>query len=211
VDHPQSAFVPYSAPASNPLFGAIPGRDEIFALGFRNPWRFSFDRETGDLYVGDGGEDEREEIDRVTLGGNYGWRVFEGSHCTTLGPALCQAGAFTAPIAEYDHTAGRCAITGGYVYRGSAQTLPQGAYIYGDLCSGEIFLLEATGQQLLLDTELALASFGQDEAGEFYVVGLEGTLSRLINPNSPPSVSAATFESPEDQGIVSGVSVVRGW
>ena len=211
VDHPQSSSVPYSSPASNPFFGSIPGRDEIFALGLRNPWRFSFDSETGQLYVGDVGQNEWEEIDSVTRGGNYGWRVFEGGHCTTLGPAPCQASGFIAPIAEYEHTAGRCAITGGYVYRGSGQTLPEGAYIYGDLCSGEIFLLEATGQRLLLDTDLAIASFGQDEAGELYVVGLGGTLYRLINPNSPLSVIEATFESPEDEGIVSGVALIRGW
>jgi glucose/arabinose dehydrogenase len=211
VDHPQSLFVPYSSPASNPFFGSMPGRDEIFALGLRNPWRFSFDIETGQLYVADVGQNEREEIDIVTRGGNYGWRVFEGTRCTTLGPAPCQASDFIAPIAEYEHTADRCSIIGGYIYRGAAHTLPEGAYVYGDLCSGEIFLLEAAGQRLLLDSDLAIASFGEDEAGELYVVGLGGTLYRLINPNPPPSAIEATFESPEDEEIVSGVALIRGW
>lgn len=211
VDHPQSPSVPYSSPASNPFFGSVSGRDEIFALGLRNPWRFSFDAETGQLYVADVGQNEREEIDIVTLGGNYGWRVFEGTHCTTLGPAPCHVSDFIPPIAEYAHTAGRCSIAGGYVYRGSTRTLPAGAYVYGDFCSGEIFLLDAMGQRLLLDTDLAIASFGEDEAGELYVVGLGGTVHRLLNPNPPPSAIEATFESPEDEEIVSGIALIRGW
>src|SRR4029453_17461557 len=102
--------------------GATPGRDEIYAIGVRNPFRFSFDRQTGQLYVGDVGQGAREEIDIVTAGMNLGWRVFEGTRCTNLDP-LCGAGGFTPPIVEYGHTAGRCSVTGGYVYRGSAGAL----------------------------------------------------------------------------------------
>jgi glucose/arabinose dehydrogenase len=171
---------PYAAPASNPFAGGQ-GRDEIFALGFRNPFRFSFDRATGDLWAGDVGQSAVEEIDVVTVGGNYGWRVFEGSRCTNLGPASCGTPGFTPPVTEYRRSGGRCAVTGGYVYRGRAGTLPPGAYVFGDFCSGEVFLFDAAGQRVLLDTPLALASFGEDEAGELYVVGLGGTVHRLVD------------------------------
>jgi hypothetical protein len=188
--------VPYSSPPDNPFFGATPGSDEIFALGLRHPFRWSFDRATGQLYAGDVGQGAREEIDIVTSGGNYGWRVFEGTLCTNIDPGLCNPASFIPPIAEYDHTSGRCAIIGGHVYRGTMSALPAGAYVYGDLCTGEIFqLFPATSggaQTLLLDTALdgALSSFGEDEAGEIYVVGLNGTVDRLVTttpPSPPPS------------------------
>jgi glucose/arabinose dehydrogenase len=189
---------PYSSPPDNPFFGgATAGRDEIFAVGFRNPFRFSFDRETGELIVGDVGQGQREEIDLVTLGGNYGLRVFEGTRCTGLDPALCGSSVFIAPIAEYDHT-GRCSITGGYVYRGTRSTLPLGTYVYGDFCSGEILQLNpvASGaaQTLLLATGLSISSFGEDEAGEIYVVGLGGTVHRIAaeSPPPPPSMGASS-------------------
>ena len=172
---------PYAAPGSNPFAGSGQGRDEIFALGFRNPFRFSFDRATGDLWLGDVGQNAVEEVDVVTVGGNYGWRVFEGSRCTNLGPASCATPGFSPPVAEYRRSGGRCAVTGGYVYRGRAGTLPAGAYVFGDFCSGEIFLLDDGGLRVLLDTPLALASFGEDEAGELYVVDLGGTVHRLID------------------------------
>ncbi|HSB68819.1 MAG TPA: PQQ-dependent sugar dehydrogenase, partial [Candidatus Methylomirabilis sp.] len=175
VDAP-SVGLPYSSPPDNPFLGGIPGRDEIFAVGMRNPFRFSFDRTTGQLFVGDVGQDAREEIDIVTRGGNYGWRVFEGTLCTINDPALCGVGSFTPPIAEYDHAAGRCSVTGGYVYRGTRSSLPDGAYVYADFCTGEIFQLlpAAAGgtQTLLLDTPMSISSFGEDEAGEIFVVDL---------------------------------------
>src|SRR5262249_38903771 len=149
-------------PPSNPYVG-IPGRDEIYAIGMRNPWRFSFDRATGQLYVGDVGQDQIEEVDIVTAGGNYGWRVLEGNRCTNLGPASCSTPGFIPPIAQYTHANGRCSITGGYVYRGSQQSLPLGAYIYGDYCSGEIFLLQGGVQSVLLDTGFNISSFGEDQ------------------------------------------------
>jgi glucose/arabinose dehydrogenase len=107
VDH-AGPELPYSSPPGNPFLGSVPGRDEIFALGMRNPFRFSFDRQTGQLYVGDVGQNLLEEIDIVTVGGNYGWRVFEGSSCTNLEPGLCIPGNYVAPIAQYDHSGGRC-------------------------------------------------------------------------------------------------------
>jgi glucose/arabinose dehydrogenase len=192
IDHP-SGVDPYSSPSDNPFFGGTPGRDEIYAVGFRNPFRFSFDRATGQLFAGDVGQDAREEIDIVTLGGNFGWRVFEGTLCTNLDPAVCNAGGFTPPIAEYTHADGRCSITGGYVYRGTKSTLPVGAYVFGDFCTGEILqLFPATGegaQTVLLDTPLSISSFGEDEAGEIYVVGLGGTVHRLSATSAAASAS----------------------
>jgi hypothetical protein len=195
VDH-SSGLTLYSSPADNPFFGPAAGRDEIFAFGLRNPWRFSFDRVTGQLYAGDVGQNAREEIDIITNGGNYGWRVFEGTRCTDLDPGLCTSGAFIEPIAQYEHQGGRCSVTGGYVYRGSNGTLPFGAYAYADFCTGEIFLLRNGETSLLIDTPLSISSFGEDEGGEVYVVAIEGTVFRLKNPNAVPpgevAISAAS-------------------
>jgi len=174
----------YSSPADNPFFGARAGRDEIFAVGLRNPFRFSFDRDTGELVVGDVGQGAREEIDIVTVGGNYGWRVFEGTSCTGNDPLSCSAPGFIGPIFEYGHTGGRCSVTGGYVYRGTRGTFPLGTYVFGDFCTGEIFALRAAARgapiTLLLDTELSISSFGVDEEGEIYVVGLGGSVFRIV-------------------------------
>ncbi|HXG95172.1 MAG TPA: PQQ-dependent sugar dehydrogenase [Blastocatellia bacterium] len=184
---------PYSSPADNPFFGPDVGRDEIYAYGLRNPWRFSFDRATGQLYAADVGQGQREEIDIITRGGNYGWRVFEGTRCTNLNPSLCSSLRAIAPIAEYDHANGRCSITGGYVYRGTKSSLPLGSYIYADFCTGEIFLLNDGATSLLLDTNLNISSFGEDEGGEIYVVGLGGTVHRVINPEAQPPAPAPSF------------------
>lgn len=186
VDHPDGAN-PYSSPVDNPFFGGVAGRDEIYGYGLRNPWRYSFDRLTGDLYVGDVGQNAWEEIDIITRGGNYGWRVTEGMHCNpSIAGGICSMSGLIPPIAEYVHSAGRCSITGGYVYRGANQTLPSGTYVYADFCTGEIFSLGGGAQNVLLDTGMNISSFGEDEAGEIYVVGLGGTVHRLINPNSQP-------------------------
>ena len=160
-------------PPDNP-FG-----NEIWAYGLRNPFRFSFDRGTGQLFAGDVGQGAREEIDIITRGGNYGWRVFEGTLCTGLGPAACGPG-FLPPIVDYAHAGGRCTVIGGYVYRGAAGTLPLGTYVFADFCTGEIFVLQNGAVQVLLDTGLSIASFGEDAAGELYVVGLGGTVHRLV-------------------------------
>lgn len=161
--------------------GSLPG---IFASGLRNPWRFSFDRLTGQLYAGDVGQNAREEIDVITQGGNYGWRVWEGTRCTGLGPG-CSTAGYIFPIVEYaTGPGGRCSIIGGYVYRGTQASLPFGAYVYGDFCSGEIFMLKAGVQTLLADTLLQISSFGEDEAGEIYVTSLSGSVFRLVNPDA---------------------------
>jgi len=183
----------YSSPATNPFFGITPGRDEIYALGFRNPWRFSIDRETGELYAGDVGQDLREEVDVVTLGGNYGWHFIEGTRCTGLDPDACTTVKTIAPLIEYEHTDGRCAVTGGYVYRGGASSLPVGAYVFADFCTGEIFLWNAGTLERLLDTDLQIDSFGEDDDGEIYVVGLGGTVHRLVR--SLPAVPRLNIDA----------------
>src|SRR5436853_765504 len=180
VDHADGNH-PYSSPVDNPFFGSVAGRDEIYAYGLRNPWRFSFDHATGQLYAGDVGQDAREEIDLITRGGNYGWRIFEGTACTNNAPALCATVQAIPPIAEYSHRRGRCSITGGYVYRGTLGNLPVGAYVYGDYCTGEIFLLQNGESTLPSDPALNITSFGEDEAGEIYVIGQGGTVHRLGN------------------------------
>jgi hypothetical protein len=178
VDRPGPGTL-YSSPPDNPFVDA-PGRDEIFAFGFRNPWRFSFDRATGEPWIGDVGQGEREEIDRsLVRGGNYGWRVFEGFLCTNLGPSLCSPSDYIDPLLDYSHTRGRCSVTGGYVYRGSRGTLPAGLYVYGDFCSGEIFVTNGDTQVVLMFTAMSISSFGEDEQGELYVVDREGTISRI--------------------------------
>ena len=190
-------------------------RPEVFAYGMRNPWRFSFDRVTGQMYAGDVGQDSREEIDIITAGGNYGWRVWEGTQCTNLGPAPCSAPGFIAPIADYGHTAGRCSITGGYVYRGRQASLPYGAYVYGDYCSGEIFMLKDGVQTVLLKTTMAISSFGEDEAGEVYVVDLNGSVFRIINPDAI-TASNRTFQAASASAFVastpgSAVALTTGY
>jgi glucose/arabinose dehydrogenase len=189
VDTPNGTQ-PYSSPPTNPFVGAIAGADEIFAYGLRNPWRFSFDRGTGDLYVGDVGQSAVEEIDIVVNGGNYGWRVWEGSSCTGLGPAACNPATVVFPIAEYGHSAGRCAVTGGYVYRGAMSSLPAGSYVYADYCTGEIFVLQNGTSTLGLDTAFNISSFGEDESGELYVVNIGGAIYRIIGLATAPTVTS---------------------
>jgi glucose/arabinose dehydrogenase len=184
IDVDRSGALPYGIPADNPFAGGPNGRGEIYALGLRNPFRFSFDRATGQLIVGDVGQSAWEEIDVVTRGANLGWRVFEGNHCTGNDPALCTSGAFTPAIAEYAHTGGRCAVAGGYAYRGSRGTFPPGTYVFGDFCTGEIFVLDGSRPTLLLNSGLNITSFGEDEAGELYVVGEGGSVHRLAASTS---------------------------
>jgi glucose/arabinose dehydrogenase len=181
----------YSSPTDNPYFG-IPGRDEIYAIGLRNPWRMSFDRLTGQLIAGDVGQSAREEVSLITLGGNYGWRVMEGTRCNNAGDAHpCHWVNFTPPAYEYSHSRGRCSVIGGYVYRGPSGALSEGTYVFGDLCTGEIFGVPLTSlpfdrgdlpatPTVLRDASFYLTSFGEDEAGEVYVTGLGGTVARLV-------------------------------
>ncbi len=170
----------YTVPADNPFVG-VNGADEIYAVGMRNPFRWSFDRQTKELWAADVGQNAIEEVDIITRGGNYGWRVYEGNQCTNLDPALCNVANYVAPIFQYNNVGSpRCSVTGGYVYRGTRGSLPGGAYIYGDYCTGEIFIWNNQQQALLLDTTRNISSFGEDEAGELYVVGLGGTVERIV-------------------------------
>ena len=182
VDHPDPiAGTPYSSPGDNPYVGKL-GRDEIFSIGWRNPWRFSFDRTTHQQWVADVGQGAREEVDTpIVKGGNYGWRVYEGSACSGNDPASCNPANYVFPLFDYPHTGGRCSITGGYVYRGAQGTLPPGTYVYGDYCSGEILAWDGSTQTVLADTTMNIASFGEDEQGELYVVNLGGTLSKIVS------------------------------
>jgi len=179
----------YRIPASNPYVDRT-GRDEIWQRGLRNPWRFSFDRATGNLWIGDVGQASYEEIDRATntssgpgKGANWGWRVMEGRHCH-LPSTGCATSGKRLPIHEYTHAAnGRCAVTGGYVYRGSEIPALAGYYVFGDFCSGEIFAIQAGSSYPATRITLAgagsgrlISSFGESASGELYVVDLRGTV-----------------------------------
>jgi glucose/arabinose dehydrogenase len=176
----------YGIPADNPFVGVSGARPEIWAYGFRNPWRMSFDRRTGQLFAGDVGQGAREEIDVVRRGGNYGWNVMEGNICTPGVNASCSSNGFVAPILDYPH-GDECSVTGGFVYRGRQIPDLCGAYLYGDYCSGRIWALRtdgrrATTNRLLLDTDLSISSFGENRPGEIYVVDLGGTIHKIVPP-----------------------------
>ena len=215
VDHPDSTTgAPYSSPLDNPFVNA-PGRDEIFAFGFRNPWRFSFDQVTGVQWVGDVGQGAREEVDMpIVKGGNYGWRVYEGFACTNSDLSLCDPANYIFPIFDYTHSNGRCSITGGYVYRGSQGALPGGTYVYGDYCSGEILSWDGTAQNVLLDTTQNISSFGEDEQGEIYVVNLGGTVSKIASSASCTytiSPTSATYPSGGGGSVSVTAATSCGW
>jgi len=188
----QSTPMPYAIPPTNPFVG-VDGCDEIWAYGVRNPWRFEFDRETADMIMADVGQELYEEVDfqpASSAGGeNYGWHLMEGLHCYNP-PTNCDDGSLTLPVLEETHANGWCAIVGGFRYRGAAIPGLTGVYLYGDLCLGEIWAAtESAGiwtAQRLLDPSLTISSFGQDEAGELYVVDLGGAVYR-IDPISNPT------------------------
>lgn len=182
IDATPAAGKNYAIPSDNP-FAAGGGAPEIYASGFRNPWRWSFDRDTDRLWLGDVGQSAWEEVDIVTRGGNYGWRVCEGAHLRGS-TAPCNNAAFIDPVAEYDHAAG-CSITGGYVFRGASIPALAGVYLYGDFCSGTIWALrETTGAapvvQPAISSGLSVVSFAESNDGEQYVVDLGGTLHRIV-------------------------------
>ncbi len=157
---------------------------ELWTIGMRNPWRWSFDRGgTHQLYLADVGQDTIEELDIITGGGNYGWRVYEGNQCTGLDPQLCSGGATPItqipPYFTYTHSAGRCSVTGGYVYRGGIGSLPNGAYTFADYCTGELWIWNNNAQTLLQDTPRSIVSFGEDEVGELYVCYSNGQIDKI--------------------------------
>ena len=179
----------YSVPVDNPFVGLDPQvREEIWAYGFRNPWRFTFDRATGDVWVGDAGQDDFEEVDIVKRGLNYGWNLMEGFHCYKA--VRCNRDQLEPPVIEYTHRQG-AAIIGGYVYRGSRLPSLQGAYVYGDVGSGNVWALKYDGVRVTEHLELVevgrgISAFGEDRSGELYILTFEsyenrqGRIYRLV-------------------------------
>jgi glucose/arabinose dehydrogenase len=183
---------PYLIPADNPFATSAEALPEIWALGLRNPWRFSFDRQTGDLWIGDVGQGKWEEIDAEPAGQggrNYGWNTMEGKHC--FSGSGCDEAGLTLPVAAYGHTLG-CTVVGGYVYRGSAFPILSGGYLYADYCSGTIWGLSAADglangtakAEVLLESGVIISSFAEDEAGELYVLDLRG--GRVLKLSAAP-------------------------
>jgi len=176
-----SPGLPYRIPADNPFIGGG-GLPEIWAYGFRNPWRFSFDRNTGRMFVADVGQDRFEEIDIVQKGGNYGWNIMEGLHCFNP-PSGCNMAGLQLPIVEISHPEAE-AVIGGFVYHGTAVAGLQNLYIFGDL-SGKIWSLKEDPantftRTLLVSPGFNISSFGQDAAGELYVVDVGGRVLKII-------------------------------
>ncbi|HEY3204475.1 MAG TPA: PQQ-dependent sugar dehydrogenase [Thermoanaerobaculia bacterium] len=220
----QSTARPYAIPPDNPFIGNPSDCHEIWAYGVRNPWRFSFDSATGDLLIGDVGQNLWEEVDFQPAGDaggeNYGWRRMEGTHCYNP-PTNCNDGTLTLPILEYDHNGGRCAIIGGFRYRGTTIPSLYGTYLYGDECSGQIWAAAQNGggswtTQQLLDTSYILSSFGEDESGELYVANLGGAIYRFVQTPYPvPTASslspaAAIAGDPDFTLTVNGTGFVYG-
>jgi hypothetical protein len=165
-------------------------RGEIWALGLRNPWRFSFDRQTGDLYIGDVGQGSREEVDFQSAaspgGENYGWDNLEGSICFEPSVGCVAPPRYSPPVTEYPHSPD-CSITGGYVYRGPGQAAMQGIYFYGDACSGRIRGLQRSNgawlTTLLATTPFGISTFGEDQAGNLLVAEYPGgSIHQITSP-----------------------------
>jgi glucose/arabinose dehydrogenase len=203
VDVDKNAADLYYIPLDNPFVGPGDGAlDEIWAWGLRNPWRFSFDRLTGDLFIADVGQNSWEEVDfqpdTSTGGENYGWRLMEGNSCYNP-PTSCNDGTLTLPILVYDHSAG-CAVTGGYRYRGSKNPDLYGLYLYGDYCSGRIWGAQEDGlggwsSRALLDTNFSISSFGEDESGEIYFAHLaasNGAIYKVVQSTANPNSTSAS-------------------
>lgn len=174
VDNPASGLA-YGIPTENPYTGNTEGfREEIYAYGLRNPFRFSFDSQTGKLYTGDVGQDRIEEIDEIISGGNYGWNTMEGSECFS---GTCDPTGLILPIAEYDHSIGQ-SVTGGNVYRGSELPSLLGHYFYADFVTGVLFSLDVdtpdNQPEMFTTLDLNVSSFGEDEQGNIYLCDFSG-------------------------------------
>ena len=173
----------YGIPDDNPFVGTAGARGEIWAYGIRNPWRFSFDRENGELWMADVGQNRFEEVNIIRRGLNYGWNTMEGSSCFKPSRG-CDSQGLEMPVAEYGREGG-CSVTGGYVYRGARLPSLYGAYVYGDFCSGKIWALRYEGGQVteqleLVDSKLEISSFGEDQDGEIFVLSFDGGIYRLV-------------------------------
>jgi glucose/arabinose dehydrogenase len=185
-----SSGTSYTVPPDNPFVGQTGSRPEVWSYGLRNPWRFSFDAATGDLYIADVGQNVWEEVDVVAAaagagrGANFGWNVTEGRHC--YASPGCDTSQFTMPVLEYSHAQG-CSISGGYVYRGAAIPALQGHYFYADFCSGWVRSFRMQDGQAVepyqwptLAPGGSVTSFGQDAAGELYIMIAEGRVFRIV-------------------------------
>ena len=185
----RTAGLPYGIPKGNPFAGTAGWRPEIWALGLRNAWRFSFDRSSGDLWIGDVGQNAWEEVDHLkhgTAGVNFGWNRYEGRHDFAKDTPLA-GGKLRGPVAEYSHSQG-CSITGGYVYRGPKIAGLSGRYVYADYCSGKMWTLSPSGgaprdvSSVVADAGVkAIVSFGEDGSGMLYVCSAEGILYRFVS------------------------------
>ncbi|MEE9355940.1 MAG: PQQ-dependent sugar dehydrogenase [Methylococcaceae bacterium] len=181
----EAGVTPYAIPATNPFVTSADYRPEIWALGLRNPWRFSFDQLTGDLYIADVGQNKLEEINVQPAdskgGENYGWNIMEGRQC--FNRPTCDQTSLTLPIFEYGHTQGNVSITGGYVYRDQSFPRLQNIYIFGDFASGWVAGLRKVNQQweasILAETDFSISSFGEDAKGQLYLADLNGALYRI--------------------------------
>lgn len=193
----------YTIPSDNPFFGNEEGfKEEIFAYGLRNPYRFSFDAETGELWTGDVGQNKIEEVDIIRSGQNYGWNTMEGSECYS--PATgCDTSGLTMPVYEYDHSVGQ-SITGGFVYRGSAIPDLQGAYVYADFISNNVWYFEYDGEKAmnntLIDEIPSVIAFGEDENRELFLCSINGTIYKLV-PDNTTSVESE-MELPESTALL---------
>ena len=175
----------YRIPGDNPLSSVAGAKPEIWAYGFRNPWRFSFDRETGDLWLGDVGQNLWEEINLVKKGRNYGWNVMEGTHCFRPRNGCNETGS-ELPIVEYSSSQG-CSVIGGYVYRGTRLPSLFGAYLYGDFCRGTVWGLRRDGQTVtehivLAKVDAQITSFGEDQSRNVYILTRDDGIYQLVVP-----------------------------
>lgn len=202
----------YTIPADNPFVGVAGYREEIWQTGLRNPWRFSFDRTTGDMYIGDVGQGTWEEIDfqpAASEGGeNWGWRCYEGD--ATYNTAGCQpASAYDFPVHDYNHSGGRCSVSGGYVYRGGVYTRMEGMYFFADYCSGETYGLQFFNSEWLFlelyDFGGNPTTFGEDEAGNLYVGVQGGAIYRLTDPSgatpTPTNTGVPATNTPTNTAV----------
>lgn len=175
---------PYAIPADNPFVGMADAKQEIWATGVRNPWRFAWDRKDGLLYMADVGQNAWEEINAVPAGQgglNFGWDTMEGSHC--FGSASCARAGLVLPVAEYGHEDG-CSVTGGYVYRGVRVPALQGRYVYGDFCKGWVRTFRLVNGRAVDEREWSpevgnILSFGEDASGELYLLSASGAVYRF--------------------------------
>lgn len=223
----------FTVPSDNPFNNNPSVLDSIWALGLRNPWRFSFDRLNGDLYIADVGQGAREEISwqsgDSSGGENYGWRCMEGKMCTGLTGCTCNSPQLTIPLHDYTHSGGNCSVTGGYVYRGQAIPELDGTYFFADFCTGKIWSFKRNGNGVTQFTDRTaelrpatgetinnVTSFGEDDRGEIYIVDRDGEIFKIVadttvptpTPTAPPSANPtlSTF-NPGKAGTVNSITV----